>query len=176
MWEDFHLTHVITHVITHFITHSSLTLPAGVCAEYIQHAARQAGLLGDSQATAVAAASAGAGQAGAEGHGSGAIGLSYAVNQPMLAIVMEYCPMGTLYNMIGEVRYTVHGAGPRDAAEPASVKNAVLRDVHHSRVCFPNVCVSIPFRRFSCPYVSSPYDRLSGPSGRTGSATQRSRL
>ncbi|GLI68459.1 hypothetical protein VaNZ11_012881, partial [Volvox africanus] len=92
--------------------HPNIVRFIGVCAEYIQHAARQSGLLGD-----------GPDPGDSSGAASGPTGhrLNPVSGPPMLAIVMEYCPMGTLYNMIGAAREAqkarqaglTRGVGPR---------------------------------------------------------------
>ncbi|KAG2490342.1 hypothetical protein HYH03_011289 [Edaphochlamys debaryana] len=70
--------------------HPNIVRFIGVCADYIHQAARQAGLM-------------------EEGAGAGAgpqqpVPRSPSTSQAMLAIVMEFCHLGTLWNMIGEAR------------------------------------------------------------------------
>ncbi|GIM15237.1 hypothetical protein Vretimale_18131 [Volvox reticuliferus] len=84
--------------------HPNIVRFIGVCAEYILHAARQAGLLGDGPDPVDGPGAA----SGPSGHRSKPVS-----GPPMLAIVMEYCPMGTLFSMIGAAR-EVHTGTTRD--------------------------------------------------------------
>jgi hypothetical protein len=66
----------------------------GVCADYLHQAARQAGLLSEAP-----------GRPGAPPSG-----LDQALDRAgMLALVMEYLPLGTLWSLIGEARRAAQG-------------------------------------------------------------------
>ncbi|KAG2447465.1 hypothetical protein HYH02_007786 [Chlamydomonas schloesseri] len=74
--------------------HPNIVRFIGVCADYIQYAARQAGLLTDADLVHTRWAAPPRALPSRDGR-------PFA---PMLAIVMEYCHLGTLWTMIGEAR------------------------------------------------------------------------